>query len=268
MKKPPRRSSPDRQLLYGVNPVVEALRANRLPDQITIAEGTRDERLRALIELALERGVPVKHARRTDLDREAGNTHHQGVTARIAAPEYADADDLLEAVAARVGTQPEPLVLVLDGIEDPRNLGAILRTAECAGASGVFIPERRAAGLNETVAKASAGAVEYLPVARATNLSVLIRQLKERNVWVVGTAEDATTNYSDWDWTRPSAIVLGAEGSGLHRLVRENCDALVRIPVHGKIESLNVSVAAGIILYEALRQRTSVQAEPSGRVLR
>jgi 23S rRNA (guanosine2251-2'-O)-methyltransferase len=268
MKKPPRRSSPDRHLLYGVNPVVEALRANRLPDQITIAEGTRDERLRELVELARQRGVPVRHARRTELDREAGNTHHQGVTARIAAPEYADADDLLEAVGARVGAQPEPLLLVLDGIEDPRNLGAILRTAECAGASGVFIPERRAAGINETVAKASAGAVEYLPVARATNLSVLIRQLKERNVWVVGTAEDATTNYSDWDWTRASAIVLGAEGSGLHRLVRENCDALVRIPVQGKIESLNVSVAAGIILYEALRQRTSIQAEPTRLVLR
>ena len=164
----------------------------------------------------------------------------------------------------RVGKQPEPLVLVLDGIEDPRNLGAILRTAECAGASGVFIPERRAAGLNETVAKASAGAVEYLPVARVTNLSVLIRQLKERNVWVVGTAAGAAASYSDWDWTRPTAIVLGAEGSGLHRLVRENCDQLVSIPVHGRIESLNVSVATGIILYEALRQRSA--PEPARRV--
>src|ERR1041385_7958131 len=267
MKKSSRRASPDRHLLYGVNPVVEALRADRLPNQIIITEGARDERLRELIALARQRGVPINHARRADLDREAGNTHHQGVIARIAAPEYADAEDLLAALAAQGGTQPEPLALVLDGIEDPRNLGAILRTAECAGAAGVFIPERRAVGLNETVAKASAGAVEYLRVARVTNLSVLIRQLKERNVWVVGTAEDATANYSDWDWTRPSAIVLGAEGSGLHRLVRENCDALVRIPVHGKIESLNVSVAAGIILYEALRQRTSVQTEPTPRVL-
>ena len=164
-----------------------------------------------------------------------------------------------------MGTQAEPLVLVLDGIEDPRNLGAILRTAECAGASGVFIPERRAAGLNETVAKASAGAVEYLPVARVTNLSVLIRQLKERNVWVVGTAADARSDYSEWDWTRPTAIVLGAEGSGLHRLVRENCDQLVKIPVHGRIESLNVSVASGIILYEALRQR-SIAREPERHI--
>jgi 23S rRNA (guanosine2251-2'-O)-methyltransferase len=268
MKKSSRRSSSERQLLYGVNPIVEALRADRLPDQITIAEGARDERLRELIELARQRGVPVRHVRRSDLDREVGNSHHQGVTARIAAPEYADAGDLLEALAAQVGRQPEPLALILDGIEDPRNLGAILRTAECAGASGVFIPERRAAGLNETVAKASAGAVEYLPVARVTNLSVLIRQLKERNVWVVGAAGDVETSYADWDWTRPSAIVLGAEGSGLHRLVRENCDALVRIPVHGKIDSLNVSVAAGIILYEALRQRSSIQPEPPSQVHR
>jgi 23S rRNA (guanosine2251-2'-O)-methyltransferase len=254
MKKSSRRPT-ERHLLYGVNPIVEALRANRLPAQITIAEGSRDERLRELTELARQRGVPVNHARRTDLDREVGSSNHQGVIAQIAPPKYADSDELLEAVGAGVGKEPEPLVLMLDGIEDPRNLGAILRTAECAGASGVFLPERRAAGLNETVAKASAGAIEYLPIARVTNLSVLIRQLKERNVWVVGTAGDATMDYSEWDWTRPSAIVLGGEGSGLHRLVRENCDALVRIPVHGKIDSLNVSVAAGIILYEAVRQR-------------
>jgi 23S rRNA (guanosine2251-2'-O)-methyltransferase len=264
MKKSSRRSSPERHLLYGVNPVVEALRADRLPDQITIAEGTRDERLRELIELARQRGVSVRHARRRDIDREAGNNHHQGVIARIAAPEYADADNLLESLGAAVGTQPEPLALILDGIEDPRNLGAILRTAECAGASGVFIPERRAVGLNETVAKASAGAIEYLPVARVTNLSVLIRQLKERNVWVVGAAGDAKMNYSEWEWTRPSAIVLGAEGAGLHRLVRENCDALVKIPVLGKIESLNVSVAAGIILYEAWRQRSASSEQVRG----
>jgi 23S rRNA (guanosine2251-2'-O)-methyltransferase len=268
MKKSSRRPTADRRLLYGLNPIVEALRADRLPDQITIAEGTRDERLRELIELARARGVPVRHVRRIDLDREAGNTHHQGVTARIAAPEYADTDELLEVIGASSDANPAPLVLVLDGIEDPRNLGAILRTAECAGASGVFIPERRAAGINETVAKASAGAVEYLPVARVTNLSVLIRQMKERNVWVVGTAADAETSYSDWDWTRPSAIVLGGEGAGLHRLVRENCDALVRIPVHGKIDSLNVSVAAGIILYEALRQRSGIQSEQARPVHR
>jgi 23S rRNA (guanosine2251-2'-O)-methyltransferase len=147
------------------------------------------------------------------------------------------------------------LVLGLDGVEDPRNLGAILRTAECVGVGGVFIPERRAVGLTATVAKAAAGALEHIPVARVTNLVQLIVQLKQRNIWVIGAAEKGTSDYTDWDWTTPSALFLGSEGTGLHRLVRERCDALVRIPVRGRIESLNVSVAAGIILYEALRQR-------------
>jgi 23S rRNA (guanosine2251-2'-O)-methyltransferase len=247
------------RLLYGVNPLIESLRADRAPQEITIAEGARDARLHDLIELARAKHVPIKYAPRAQLDREAGNTHHQGVIARIAPAAYSDADHLIELIGSKVGTSNEPLALVLDGIEDPRNLGAILRTAECAGASGVFIPERRAAGLNETVAKTSAGAVEHLPIARVTNLSVLIRQLKERNLWVVGTSADASVDYTDWDWTRASALVLGAEGSGLHRLVREHCDALVKIPVRGKIESLNVSVAAGVILYEALRQRMAAK---------
>jgi 23S rRNA (guanosine2251-2'-O)-methyltransferase len=175
--------------------------------------------------------------------------------AHIAAARYADVDDLLYSIQARVGGEIEPLVVVLDGVEDPRNLGAILRTSECAGVDGVFVPERRAAGLTDAVAKAAAGAVEHVPVARATNLSRLIEKLKERNVWVVGADAEAEMNYTQWDWTRPSAVVLGGEGAGLHRLVRENCDVLVRIPVRGKIQSLNVSVAAGIVLYEALRQR-------------
>ena len=260
-KRSGKRIAKDRDLLYGVNPVIEALRANRLPEVITIAEGARDERLRELIELARRRGVMINHTSRANLDREVGNNHHQSVVARIAPRDYADADELLDSIENRAGAQSKPLVVVLDGVEDPRNLGAILRTCECVAADGVFIPERRAAGLNETVAKASAGATEHVPVARVTNLSVLIRQLKERNLWVVGAAADAETDYFDWDWTRASAIVLGAEGAGLHRLVRENCDALVRIPVRGRIESLNVSVAAGIILYEALRQRADIKSE-------
>ena len=254
-KKHAGKSSAPQRLIYGVNPVIESMRADRIPSEILIADGARDARLRELVELARTREVAIKHAPRAALDREAGNTHHQGVIARLAQASYADADDLLESITEKIGTASEPLALLLDGIEDPRNLGAILRTAECAGVDGVFIPERRAAGVNETVAKASAGAVEHLPVARVTNLSLLIRQLKERNLWIVGTSGDAAIDYTDWDWTRPSAVVLGGEGSGLHRLVREHCDALVKIPVRGKIESLNVSVAAGIVLYEALRQR-------------
>jgi 23S rRNA (guanosine2251-2'-O)-methyltransferase len=256
MKRDQRRGSNDRHLIYGVNPVREALHAGRKPREIVIAEGAREERLRELIEVARDSHVPIKRAPRSKLDRDAGGAQHQGVIAYLAASNYADADDLLESISSRPSDDSPALVLVLDGIEDPRNLGAILRTAECAGADGVFIPERRAAGLNEAVAKTSAGAVEHLPVARVTNLTVLIRQLKERNIWVIGTSDDAPVDYCDWDWTRPSAIVLGAEGSGLHRLVRENCDAVVRIPVYGKVQSLNVSVASGIILYEATRQRS------------
>jgi len=262
MKKKTTARRMDREFLYGVNPLLEALRAgDRAPSEIVIAEGTRDDRLRELIELARAKNVPVKRAPRAALDREVGNTDHQGVLARIAGARYTDAQDLLNSIASRVGSEVEPLIVVLDGIEDPRNLGAILRTAECAGVHGVFVPERRAVGLTDTVAKAAAGATEHIPVARATNLVRLIEQLKERNVWVVGTAADATLVYTEWDWTRASAVVLGGEGSGLRRLVREHCDALARIPVQGKIQSLNVSVAAGVILFEALRQRTIASTE-------
>ena len=244
--------------IFGVNPVLEALRAKRRRIQeITIANGTKDARLARLIELARAHGVPVHYVPRQQLDRATGNAVHQGVVARVSAAEYTAADELLDSIGRLATNATAPLVLVLDGIEDPHNLGAILRTAECAGVDGVFVPERRAAGLTEAVGKASAGAIEYVRVARATNLSRLIDQLKERNVWVVGTAADAATDYTEWDWTRASAIVMGSEGSGLHRLVREHCDALVRIPVFGHIESLNVSAATGIILYEALRQRTA-----------
>ncbi len=243
--------------IFGVNPVIEALRAKRRAiREITVATGTKDVRLAQLIELARAEHVPVNYSPRAVLDRATGNAVHQGVIARVAAAEYSDTDELLDAIGEQVGASNEPLVLVLDGVEDPHNLGAILRTAECAGVDGVFVPERRAAGLTEAVGKASAGAIEYVPVARVTNLSRLIDRLKERNVWVVGTAADAPMDYTEWDWTRASAIVMGGEGSGLHRLVREHCDALVRIPVLGHIESLNVSVATGVILYEVLRQRT------------
>ncbi len=256
MKKTENSSRSSREPLYGVNPVLEALRSNRKIEEMVVAEGAHHDRVRELIDLARAKNIPVRRAPRVALDRAARSAHHQGVLARVAAARYSDADDLLDSVAARVGTSAEALVVLLDGVEDPRNLGAILRTAECAGVHGVFMSERRAVGLTDTVAKAAAGAVEYVPVARVTNLTRLIERLKERNVWVVGTAADASLAYTEWDWTRSSAVVLGGEGSGLHRLVRERCDALVRIPVRGRIESLNVSVAAGVVLYEAQRQRT------------
>lgn len=239
-------------LVYGPNAVLEALRAGkRQIETITILESARHERLKALLDLAREKGVPVHRVPRFDL----GDARHQGVVARIAAARYADADDLLDQLESRIGSEDPPLVLGLDGVEDPRNMGSILRTAECAGVHGVFIAERRAVGLTSVVAKVAAGALEYVPVARVTNLVRLIEQLKARNIWVVGAAGDAKQSYTDWDWKLPAAVFLGSEGHGLHRLVREHCDTLVRIPVAGRLESLNVSVAAGVLLYEARRQR-------------
>ena len=246
----------EQNVVYGVNAVLEALRAGkRQVEAVVILQSARPDRLKSVLELAREKGVPVQRVPRLDLDRTLGEARHQGVMARIAAAHYADADELLDSLAARIGTEDPPLVLGLDGLEDPRNMGSILRTAECTGVHGVFIAERRAVGLTGVVAKVAAGALEYVPVARVTNLVRLIEQLKERNIWVVGSAADAKQSYTDWDWTAPAAVFLGSEGHGLHRLVREHCDTLVRIPVVGKLDSLNVSVAAGVLLYEARRQR-------------
>jgi len=255
-------STSNPNLIYGVNSVEEALRAGkRQIDSITILESARPDRLKRLMELAREQRIPVHRVPRLNLDRSFSDVRHQGVVARIAAAQYADAEDLVESLAAKVGTDDPPLAIGLDGLEDPRNMGSILRTAECAGVDGVFIPERRATGLTDVVAKVAAGALEYVPVARVTNLVRLIEALKERNIWVVGAAGDGPQVYTDWDWKLPVAIILGNEGRGLHRLVSERCDALVRIPVRGQIESLNVAVAAGILLYETLRQRGQVSSQ-------
>ena len=217
-----------------------------------IADGAREHRLNEILDLANAQNIPFQKVAREHLSRyvEAG-ANHQGVVALTAAADYANAEELLKEIFAR----ENPLSVVLDGVEDPRNLGAILRTAECAGVAGVFIPERRAVGLTEVVAKTSAGATEYVKIAKVTNISRLIDELKEHNIWTIGTSADAEINYADWDWTQKSALVLGGEGRGLHRLVAEKCDVLVKIPLCGRIESLNVSVAAGVILYEAIRQR-------------
>jgi 23S rRNA (guanosine2251-2'-O)-methyltransferase len=234
-------------------PVLESLRANsRRVEKILIAEGAREHRIAEIIELAKQNHIPFQKLARENLSKliEHG-ANHQGVVAFTASADYADADELLEEIA---GCE-NPLVLILDGVEDPRNLGAILRVAECAGVAGTFIPEHRAASLTETVVKTSAGATEYTPIAKVKNLNRLIEELKKNNIWVVGTSGEAETSYTDWDWTGACALVLGSEGKGLHRLVAENCDALVKIPMQGKIESLNVSVAAGVVLFEAVRQR-------------
>lgn len=248
--------------VFGVQPVLEALRAGARPiERLTLAEGAHESRLREILEIARYADIPVRRVPRMELQRIAAGANHQGVIATIAAAHYTHSDELLDALAARVGTADPPLAVVLDGVEDPRNLGAVIRTVECAGAHGVFVPERRASGLTETVAKAAAGALEYVPVARAANVVRLIEELKERGVWTIGTAAEAKTSYTEWDWTQPCALLLGGEGEGLRRLVRERCDVLVGIPLRGRIESLNVSVAAGIVLYEAVRQRTARRKE-------
>jgi 23S rRNA (guanosine2251-2'-O)-methyltransferase len=243
-------------LVYGVNAVEEALRAGkRQIESITVLASARPERLKRMLERARANGIPVHRVPRLNLERGLNDVKHQGVVARIAAARYANSEDLINSLAAKIGTEDPPLAIGLDGIEDPRNLGSILRTADCAGVDGIFIPERRATGLTDVVAKVAAGALEYVPVARVTNLVRLIEELKERNIWVVGAAAHASQSYTEWDWTLPVAVFLGNEGRGLHRLVTERCDALVRIPVLGEIESLNVAVAAGVLLYEAQRQR-------------
>ena len=243
---------PAENATFGVLPVLEILRAgSRRIDRIVIAEGAREHRLQEIFDLARTQGIRVDRTQRDKLDQLTANANHQGVVALTAAADYVDVDEILDA-----SVDHPALIMLLDGVEDPRNLGAILRTVECAGADGVIIPERRAVGLTETVSKSSAGAIEHVKVAKVANLNRMIEDLKRRNIWVVGATGDAATAHTEWDWTQPSALVLGAEGGGLHRLVAENCDTLVKIPMYGKIDSLNVSVAAGVILFEARRQRS------------
>lgn len=240
--------------IYGVLPVLEALSAgSRRIDRIVIAEGARDARLREVIEAARAAGVPVRRDARVALDRLTHNANHQGVIAVTSAAAYSDADDLLSTISSNT------IFILLDGVEDPHNLGAVIRTAECGGASAVIVPERRAAHITEAVAKTSAGAVEHLPVARVTNLASFIEQLKTHNVWVVGVESSSKLEYTEFNYTGALALVFGGEGHGLHRLVRERCDAVVSIPMKGKVTSLNVSVAVGVVLFEALRQRGSAK---------
>jgi len=248
-----------KNIIFGVLPVLEALRAeNRRIEKIIVADGAQEKRLSEILFLARKNGVPFQKTAKENLSKlvEIG-ANHQGVIAFAASADYYPTEKLLSEIYQKIETDEKPLIIILDGVEDPRNLGAILRTAECVGADGVFIPERRAVGLTETVAKSAAGATEYVKVAKVTNLNRLIDELKEHNIWVVGTSGEAETDYTDWDFNVPCALILGGEGKGLHRLTAEKCDALVKIPMRGRIESLNVSVASGVILFEAIRQRVS-----------
>jgi 23S rRNA (guanosine2251-2'-O)-methyltransferase len=232
--------------------VEEALRAGRALDRVLIARGAGGPRLQEIIDAARERAVPVRFEPREALDRASNGATHQGVVAFAAAQRYAQLEQILP------GAQ---LLVVLDGVEDPHNLGAIVRTAHAAGASAILIPERRAAGLTETVAKAAAGALEHLPVVRIGNVSQTLEELKARGFWIYGLDERGTESYDRAEYASPTAFVLGGEGKGLHEQVRKHCDLLVRIPMAGKISSLNVSVAAGVVLFEWKRRRARKAGE-------
>lgn len=238
-------------VIYGINSVSEALKARgRGFEWVGVAKERNDLRLQRIIEECRRNSIAVRFLPRVELDRLASTGAHQGVVAVTSGKQYADLDDV---IAAKRGAYS--LLVVLDGVEDPHNLGAILRTSEAAGADGVVIPERRAAGVTGTVAKASAGASAHLPIARVTNIARTLEDLKSRNIWTVGLDERGQQNYDAVDYKMDCAIVLGAEGKGLHDLVAKKCDFLVSIPMLGKVSSLNVSVAGGIVLYEVVRQR-------------
>jgi 23S rRNA (guanosine2251-2'-O)-methyltransferase len=237
--------------LAGIHAVEEALTAGRPIRRIVIARGQHSSRVQKIVDLARSRGVTVRFEDRAELDRASGAQHHQGVIAFAASKAAVEIEDLLS------DQSDSQLLVLLDGIEDPHNLGAIVRTALAAGANGIVIPERRSAGLTETVARVSAGALAHLPVAQVKNLARAIEQLKEANFWVIGLDEHAEKNYTEVDYKGRIAIVMGSEGTGLHELVRKRCDFVVSIPTSGPVGSLNVSVAAGIVLFEIVRQRRS-----------
>lgn len=252
----PRRDGTDdaENLLEGRNALTEALKSGRAIDKVFVAAGDTDRALARLSAMAKEAGAVVVETDRRKLDQMSATGAHQGVIAVVAAHSYASVDEILQRAADR--GEP-PLVVVCDELSDPHNLGAILRTAECAGAHGVVIPKRRSVGLTAVVGKASAGALEYIPVARVTNLTKTLGELKEKGLWVFGTAAGGDTPLCKADFKGPAAIVIGSEGEGMSRLVSESCDFRVSIPMRGHISSLNASTAAAILLYEAVRQRSA-----------
>ncbi len=238
--------------LEGRNAITEAIRSGRTIDKVFVASGDTDRALQHLAAQAKEAGAVVVPVDRRKLDAMSATGRHQGIIALAAAHEYCTVDDILQLAAGR---GENALIVICDELTDPHNLGAILRSAECAGAHGVIIPKRRSVGLTATVAKASAGAVEYMKVARVTNINAAISDLKERGVWVFGTAAEGSIPMYEADLKGPAAIVIGSEGDGMSPLVRKNCDVMVHIPMKGHISSLNASAAASVLLYEAVRQR-------------
>ncbi|MGA8028351.1 MAG: 23S rRNA (guanosine(2251)-2'-O)-methyltransferase RlmB [Bryobacteraceae bacterium] len=234
------------RFIAGIHPVREALRAQRPLDKVLIAKGASGPRIQEIVDLCRAGSVPVRFEPREILDRASKGVPHQGVIAFGAAHDYVELDSVVEGAT---------LLVILDGVEDPHNLGAIIRTAHAAGANAVVIPERRSAPLTETVDRAAAGALEYLPVARITNVSQTLERLKEKGFWIYGLDERGAETYDEVDYSTPTAIVLGGEGKGVHAGVQKHCDFMVRIPMSGPVSSLNVSVTAGIVLFDWRRKK-------------
>jgi 23S rRNA (guanosine2251-2'-O)-methyltransferase len=237
--------------IIGKNPVIEALKSNRDINKILIAEGSQRGQMQQITQLAKDANVIVQFVPKKKID-QVTDGNHQGVLAYVAAYQYAEMDDLFAAAEKR--NEP-PFFLLLDEIEDPHNLGSIMRTADAVGAHGIIIPKRRAVGLTATVAKASTGAIEYIPVVRITNMARTIDELKERGVWIAGTDATGSDDYRRMDGQIPLGLVIGSEGKGMGRLIREKCDFLIHLPMVGKVTSLNASVAASILMYEIYRKR-------------
>ncbi len=243
--------------LAGVNSIMEALRGKRKVHKIYVQEGRGGKRIEELLRFAQKKGVFWQYVDKQRLDAMYTISNHQGIVAQVDTFAYSNLDEILEQAALQ---GKEPFILVLDGIEDPQNLGSIIRTAECAGIDGVVIPRHSSAEITVAVARASAGAVEHMPIARETNLVNCIKQLKEKGLWIVGADMDGA-EYFDCQIPRPTALVIGGEGKGIRKLVRQNCDMLVSIPMMGLISSLNASVAAGLVIYEAVRQKRSADKQ-------
>ena len=234
------------------NAVIELLKSDRTVNKIMVARGDRQGSINEILKLAKQNRIIVTEVDRNKLDTLSETKHHQGVIAFVAPIEYKDVDYILNVAKER---GEEPFILIADEIEDPHNLGALIRSAEVAGCHGVIIPKRRAVAVTEVVSKVSVGATEYMPIARVNNINDTIRELKDKGVWIVGTDGSADTIYYKQDLTGPIAIVVGSEGRGMNKLTMKNCDFLVKIPMMGKITSLNASVSGGIVLFEALKQR-------------
>ena len=239
-------------LIYGLNPVMEALRGDRKAFELFIAGGSSDKRVEKVLALAAGKGIPVRQRDKGDLTRLCGTDYHQGMALRVEPFPYTELSDML---ARWRESQESGLVLVLDGIQDPHNLGALVRTAACAGAHGVVIPKDRAVGVTAAVEKSAAGATETIPVVRVANIAQVLEELKQEGFWIYGTADSASASVYGQDFSGHVAVVIGGEGEGIRPLVRKKCDVVMSIPLKGGVNSLNASVAGGVVLFEIVRQR-------------